>query len=561
MTGLFTKIAAFFTAIAVAIGGLFCSFKGAVPDAESTEELLNAETLFEQYELGRTIYSVEAGNIPSGELDTVICLQGLVNRTEPRIYINFGGAYRSYLDDMENAGYEISRTDASGNSWTLRNLIPEFRDCITDSGYTLYRETYFAEGLNMACNLAAAEGWLAFRNDKKELAEQLGLTLKADISEEEYNYSFQKKYYEKYRDVFDKKTLAHVNIEVRGLRDFAIQQKMFICYSDSDAAGQSFLKEILKQMNDNTVVFGWGETEKHFVSFLSKLGCSIVPADHCRDNSVLASFDAGELKQAHQKTELPTDGTKHYAAIVFSDGDNAQWVQNGYSEYYRKLSSGNDFPMSWTFPPCLQEIASVPAKRAYQAGTENNYIVSGVSGAAYMNPSKYKESCLDGYADMTAARMLRSDMTVVTILDDKPSAFGQAAFERTFDYFSRYDFITGGLVMLDPDRYSAGKGTVWFSNDKPFVSVRLSLWYPGGEGSQVTNEWIKEQAEIVNSYKADISSVDGYSVINVHPWTVSVENLAYFVSLLDDDVELVTADVLLEMISANVPHNDAKPAA
>ncbi|MBQ4604249.1 MAG: hypothetical protein IJB16_06560, partial [Clostridia bacterium] len=98
-----------------------------------------------------------------------------------------------------------------------------------------------------------------------------------------------------------------------------------------------------------------------------------------------------------------------------------------------------------------------------------------------------------------------------------------------------------------------------FVNNKPFITYRLSLWHPDGEGATMTNEWLDEQAAIVNSYPADINSINGYSVINIHPWTVSIENLAYFVSQLDDGIVLVTLDELMAMIEKNVPHQNARP--
>ncbi len=59
--------------------------------------------------------------------------------------------------------------------------------------------------------------------------------------------------------------------------------------------------------------------------------------------------------------------------------------------------------------------------------------------------------------------------------------------------------------------------------------------------------------------KADIHSVDGYSVINIHPWTVSTENLRYFVSLLDDGVQVITGDELIAALDKYIPHENATP--
>ncbi|MBQ6932388.1 MAG: hypothetical protein IJN38_09690, partial [Clostridia bacterium] len=75
--------------------------------------------------------------------------------------------------------------------------------------------------------------------------------------------------------------------------------------------------------------------------------------------------------------------------------------------------------------------------------------------------------------------------------------------------------------------------------------------------AQVNQEWLKAQADIINSYPADINTINGYTVINVHPWTVGPDDLAYFVSQLDDGVEFLSADELLAAVAQNIPHKNA----
>ena len=93
---------------------------------------------------------------------------------------------------------------------------------------------------------------------------------------------------------------------------------------------------------------------------------------------------------------------------------------------------------------------------------------------------------------------------------------------------------------------------------KPFLTVRTSLWHPDGYDG-VTKEWMQEQADIINSYAADNNSINGYSAICVHAWSVTPENLDYLVSLLDSHIEIVNVNQLVKMITENVPHKNAKP--
>ena len=73
------------------------------------------------------------------------------------------------------------------------------------------------------------------------------------------------------------------------------------------------------------------------------------------------------------------------------------------------------------------------------------------------------------------------------------------------------------------------------------------------------HEWLAEQAAIINEKSADIKTINGYTVINVHPWTVGPDDLAYFISQLDDGVEVIGVNELLAAVEQNIPHEYAQP--
>ena len=73
------------------------------------------------------------------------------------------------------------------------------------------------------------------------------------------------------------------------------------------------------------------------------------------------------------------------------------------------------------------------------------------------------------------------------------------------------------------------------------------------------NERLDSYADIINSYTVSPNTIDGYSVLNVHPWTVAVDDIDYLVSKLDEHIELVYVKDMLEAIEKNVPCEDAFP--
>ncbi len=532
-----------------------------VPSPKSEKQLSKLFDICEDYQVGDKLYVIDAATFKSQEeRHLAISLQGVVAKVEPQIFIITNEISYDYLDIISKSGVKLVFNDSKGEPWTVETLLKKFKPYINDFGYVLYRPSDKAEGLNAATNLAALYGWLPVPVELEALAEKNELVLKEDFSDDEYNIKFQKDFFKKYKKEFEFDAIVSSRYEWSGLRDLAIQQGFYTFYIDEDEDTASLREKILNYAGSGTTVLGWAKYEKWYVSQTSKNGGMVIPSDHCHNNSFLASFKCDVPQQKHDKTKKYIDTSKHYVAIVFSDGDNVQWLQNGFSEYFNKLSLETQFPMTWTVSPSLQEFSPITAKMIYSASTVNDYFIAGVSGAGYVNPTEYPLSALDDFTDITASAMLESGLNYVSILDSTPgNMIEDKVLEHRLEYYARYDNIKGGVLSLDPEKYQGGEGKVYFANGKPFVSNRLSLWHPDGEGALVTEEWLKEKAEIVNSYPADMETINGYTVINVHPWSISVENLAYFVSQLDEDVQLVTVDELLTLVENNVPHETAIP--
>lgn len=552
------KVSSFFIAVILFI--ISC-FTPAVPAPKSEQELLQLGDVCTDYELGNELYVLDSATFKSeDERHMAVSLQGVVAKTKPSIFIVTNGICNHYLSEIEKSGINLIYTDENGEKWTVESLLNKFKSYINDSGYVLYRESEKAEGLNAATNLAALYGWLPVPETLEQLAKDAGLTLKEDFSDDTYNIFFQWSFFEKHKEEFNYDALVSLKYNVTGLRDLAIQQGFYTFYIDDDEDTNLFRGYVMNHAGDNVPVLGWVKYEVAFVEQASKNGNMALPSDHSHNNSILASFKCTVPDQKHNEAKTYTDPTKHYCAIVFSDGDNLQWIQNGYSEYYQKLALEKQFPVTWSFPPLLQEFSPVTVKKIYSDATENDYFIAGVSGAGYIHPTEYPFEALGGFTDLTAASMMKSNLEYVQILDGTPNnEIEEKILTDRLEYYARYSNIKGGILSLDPDRYEGGKGKVWFVGGKPFVSYRLSLWHPDGEGASVTHEWLDKQAAKVNSYPADIKSINGYSVINVHPWTVSIENLAYFVSKLDEDIVLVTVDELMEMIKNNITNESAVP--
>ena len=561
MSILKTAISFILIMLTYASNSVLAVLPSSVPEPKSEAELYAMEDTLKDYPLNEEITVIRSSKLSSAQLRTVIALQGIVAKTKPAIFIDYGSDTSKYsINELSAAGYTVSRTDGDGNEWSFSSIIKKFAPSITDGGYVLYSTINDHGQINTATNYSTLYGWLAVPAEVEETVKSLGLVKKKDISGDSIDIAYLRKFYNEHKDKFRDDILAHQYSYAHGVRDLAIQQNIFVVYvDDSDWEGRVFRNQIFRDLKPASMILGWCQYEVKFTQMISMFGHFVIPSDHSYNMSILSSFEACDGVISRTQTEpVKLDPSKHYISIVYSDGDNAQWIQNGFSEYHTWQNYNNNVPVTWTFQPHLQQMSTSDIKRTL-SNNKNATFITGPTGAGYARVSFMTHKDLVAFSDMVASQMLKSGMTTMTLLDEIKNNSDKNLIASKLKYFARYDNIHGGVLQLDPDNYAGGHGEVFFVNDKPFVSVRHSLWYPSGNADEVTKEWLKEQADIVNSYPADINSINGYSVINVHPWTVGPDDLAYFVSCLDEDIVVITADQMIDALSRSIPHENAKP--
>jgi hypothetical protein len=267
------------------------------------------------------------------------------------------------------------------------------------------------------------------------------------------------------------------------------------------------------------------------------------------------------LKQKHTEKEGVTPG-KHYLTIVVSDGDNIQWLERNFatnSTFGQRLRSNMDYKMNWTISPSMVELCPLVMQGLYNKG-RNDYFITGVSGIGYTNLLTYPREHLEAYMNLTDEAMKYADLCEMCMLDNTNMLANMDDVHGRIDAIAAKENVSGVIWEMDPDRYEDGRGRVFFSsNGKPFVSVRLSLWHPSNRPENVNRDWLNGYIDRLNRMPVSPNSIDGYTVLNIHPWTVSIEDLDYVMSKLDDHIETLYVKDFLEALSNNIPHEDAIP--
>ncbi len=500
------------------------------------------------------VFAIDRGHMNQSEFVTITSLQGILAQTQATIYItgDEGQSAERLAELSAKHGFTVETVN---DPWTLIDMF-----------YDVYRGTYVLyndhsnkstlvtdQTINYAATVSGVEGWLMISKDIELTARNHGLTLGVDATGSDFDTRYV---FETYKDRLNNAVLVHQDQTNNALRDYAIAAKAMCFYSDSYDGDSSVKADILNWAKENAPILGWTANEVNFVAANSLQSVVTVAADHCVNLSFYAASGAEELTQdGFAEKKITAEEGKHYVAIVMSDGDNVQWMTRGFEnnvKYYGSPYRGK-FPMTWTTSPSLYDLAPDILGGMYEDATENDLFIAGPSGVGYINATEYNSDSLAGYAAYTAGYMEKTDLEYINFIDNTINP-------DVLDAFSAYDQVKGGVWSIG-NMYLEGEGAVYWSNDKPFVAVRETLWrIAGADGFNQYYGFVERVAQRINEYSTDPTTIDGYTVVIGHAWsTGSMDYINRFVDALDEDVVLVTVDQLIDLVSENVPHEDAVP--
>ncbi len=442
------------------------------------------------------------------------------------------------LEDYNNIPGVTAYTETSGEGYST-------------PGYIVYKKGDVS--VNIAATLAGITGFLPVAQGDEAKYQELGLVEKFNVNSAALTYKWL---FNNVMSELSTSGLVHQNYQTSGVtnkyvKDYGICNKYFYIYYDEvSIIGNSFKKTLHNFLDDNIPIFGYTYDENGDVWFFSEYGQFLVPTDYTSNLTFLAAdaFADQVFTQPNDDSELPADPNKHYVAFVVSDGDNATYWQNtaAFATNFMNASGRekDTFPVTWSITPALADLMPLVLENAYyNQANPYDYFCAPVSGQGYISAGSF-EAQNDGlyFADFVSkldVYMKKSGLSVVTVI----GADLQGDFVNCLKGYASAESVKGGIVYSNFGRYFSRRpgGIIWVDG-KPFVQPRDSLW-------ETTPAYI---AARINSYPVDITSIDGYSIINVHPWSHSYEDIRTIVNMLDEDVEVVSVDRIINMMADNI---------
>ncbi|HMA61392.1 MAG TPA: T9SS type A sorting domain-containing protein [bacterium] len=469
-----------------------------------------------------TLYLIDDYAFSEGKLFTLQTLQGFLAKTKPIIYRDRGAGHSIWLEDLI-ANYEIF-VDSSYKK-DFPGIITHFINEV--EGYILCNLN--DNSSNSAISLCGLMNAIAVTPDNVELMDSLNIPEIMDVREKDEAWVLNN-----YDSLLSTQIITYQKENKNlFLGDYSIFAKAFHFFDDLN---NSLTETAFERMDNGSSLFGWGNDEINTVSMASSNSIHVHPADWAINLSTLSNLSV-ELEQKNDTENIDTSENVHTVCFVMTDGDNIQWVLNDFAtsqNWYGSTSRG-ELNMGWTISPSLSELAPSVLKYLYQNVANNSsgrdYFIAGPSGLGYIYPDKFP--ALDSSALLLNRFMDKADLNIVNII-------GHDSSHKYLEPYLQQSNIDA-IFYYDYSNYSGLNGDIFWINGKPVIGARYNFW----EGFQSA----ASLADNLNTLPKRADSEQSYSLIPVHAWSTTVDNVLECVNMLDSNVVVVTPGQFIKRIN------------
>lgn len=470
-----------------------------------------------------TLFVVDDLKLSPAQQFVVQSLQGILAQYRPKIYRISDEGSLMWLSELHSR-YGVYMRDTFQSDYI--GLVRFFQDSL--DGYILCNMS--GPSANAALSLCSHFNAIAVPDSLEEDFPFLKKILDVRGWTEEDVYA-------KYHDSLSKRVITYQKEENETyLGDYGVFTNAFRFF---EPVGTTFAQAVFKDMKPNSVLLGWGGDENELVRAASKSAIMVHAADFANNLSVLTNIDATYYQPESPMTFDTSNSKVHTVCFLMTDGDNIQWLTHSFatSKKWYNADERGSFPLGWTLSPAISELAPPVMKylydNAYNSTSGRDYFVAAPSGLGYMYPDVYPEMVSN--AELLNKYMKKADMNIVNVIGNVRNpdltAYAQCSNIDAVFYYMYSD-------------YSGWKGKIMWINDKPVIGGRFSMW---GDKDSPQTVAQKINASIKNQYQPE-----GYSLVPVHVWSHSVEDVKKCIDMLDGDVRVVAPDDFVKLIKKNL---------
>ena len=289
---------------------------------------------------------IDVSSSSNPEINLFASMQGIVNRTQPRIACVSSG-------DGEGKFTWISLHNLSTNVISGYSAILKYR---TNFSGLVVTDPNLPDTLNLATTIAGVKNELIC--DPSLLATLTNAPYSLAVVDD-LRGRFADKYavygylYTNYWPLCSHRVIAGMETNLAGyLRDYLVAVKSATVWlHPGTIKDANLLGLFLSQMTPTDAVYGgWWPSEGNGLTWIAKYGVPVLASDYFRNGSLY-----GGVTRRINVPDVPPPPplqNKIYVSLILSDGDNIQYDQHAMKLLWENSSRGS-IPIGWTMSPHL----------------------------------------------------------------------------------------------------------------------------------------------------------------------------------------------------------------
>jgi len=483
------------------------------------------------------------GDLPAHSL--ILSLQGIANREEPRLYLEYGPSWTWRITGPLREFFERKH----GFTFTTLASPAEALEALGSSakGYVVW-DKEVRTSLIVAFTVSGLEDLVVVNEDLIPLVEKHGLEKVVDLrgeftgmpDHEIYQIAYDRYWDRCSRDVVIWMGGAAGKVMEPGMADWGIYRKAFFTDLSNNPRHPEELalaNRIYSEQNPQSFVMGWHsyakDTEGQMTSLVSQYGLRMEGLNTLPNlsfNTHIGFSEGFEFKNNHnvEPDAVLEPEDKVYIALSQTDGMGiGAWTMPGRGK----------LPYAWAIQLSWVDFSPAALEYFYESATPNDYII-GYAYPSYMYPKPVPLSAYPVLQEETRRYMKTLDLRVMDIMDysegnrhvgnnDLPEDLEARIFEGYPDVIG----FTNG--------YGSAR-TFDLRDGRPIISYDYYL----GTG-RTKEEAVADIQELMT-----LNRKRPYFLLIHVRQTSTIEQVADIMSGLGDKVEIVPLDVFLKLAAS-----------
>jgi len=504
------------------------------------------------------------GDVPVHAL--LISLQGLANRDQPRLYLEYPEDWqweivRPLVGFLEHRhGTKFDRLALNDADAALARFAPYAKGCVV-------WDQAVRSSLIVAFTIAGVEDLVVVNADQLDLAAKHGLKPVVDLrgrftgqpDHVIYQWAYDHYYDRCSRDYYVVMG-GHAGAQMQpGIADFGIRQRAFFSDLSANPAHPeelALLKRILAGQNPASIVLGWHsyakDTEAQHTTLTGNYGLKMEGLHNLTNVSftcqipLTPDFTFTNNHHVALDAKLTAEPKVYLAAVATDSMGIGTWTKPGRGDIpYAWQVLVN---WSWMNPPALQYF--------YESKTPNDYFIGGLSGPGYMYPQSVPADKFPALMRDMRRLMARLDLNVLEIMEHTEGhrRHGIANLSREVGdrYYAEFPAVHGFI-----NGYSAAQ-TFDLRDNRPLISYDYYL---------AVDCSVEDAAADLDELIRLNDRRPYFLLIHVRE-SNTVEKVRHIIERLSEPVEVVPLDIFLKLAADQQtyqtryqePEEESKPA-